>query len=153
MDIRHYQAVPWTSLKVRFTRTTVITELQTMVVNISHSRLNCVCFSNITPQWGMIHIKDQARNWKQIREHWELQAILVKSVYARAAEVDGIWNNLSWGEGVRDLNSYMQPLAKTHPYEFILHISAIRNLTAFVRHAHNLCFMFHNFIIYFFLFK
>jgi hypothetical protein len=35
----------------------------------------------------------------------------------------------------RDLNSYMQTLAKTYPYEFILYISAIRKLTALVRHS------------------
>jgi len=62
MDNRHYQAVPWTSLEVRFTQTTVVTELQTMAVNIICLQLNCVGFSNVTLQWGMLHIKDQEWN-------------------------------------------------------------------------------------------
>jgi len=40
-------------------------------------------------------------------------------------------------------------LAKTHPYEFILYISAIRKLTAFVRHSASFLFYFPQNAIYF----
>jgi len=62
MDNRHYQGVPRASFNVRFTQTTVITQLQTVAVNIICSRLNCVGFSSISVQWGMLHIKEEAEN-------------------------------------------------------------------------------------------
>jgi len=57
---------------------------------------NCVCFCNITAQCAILHIKDQVCNWQQIKEHWEVQGVLVRNVYGRLGGVDGIWNSLMY---------------------------------------------------------
>ena len=44
---------------------------------------NCVCFCNITAQCAILHIKDQVCNWQQIKEHWEVQGVLVRNVFGR----------------------------------------------------------------------